>query len=249
MTPLEGNKIDMEKILAHEIVHTVINDAVREKYVPRWFHEGCAELYSGQWGFRNELYMSWMVVRGNLLSFRDIQDVFSRGSLDAGLAYDQSMIAVRRLVAMHGDKTLPLLLSSMREGKEFQSAFLAATGYSPEEFEADYLSFLGSRYGVRMLVTLLPGTWTAMMVLFLAVYLIKRHRAKRKLAAWNAMEATAGPPDHVFNDGVFDEDDDDASPYEVEPIDDYGESFERPSNVIKFKPRPRRYGGDMDERE
>ncbi len=39
LTPLEGNKIEMEKILAHEIVHTVINDAVREKYVPRWFHE------------------------------------------------------------------------------------------------------------------------------------------------------------------------------------------------------------------
>ncbi len=248
MTPLEGNKIEMEKILAHEIVHVVINDAVRDKYVPRWFHEGCAELYSGQWGFRNELYMSWMVVRGNLLTFQDIQDVFSRGNLDAGLAYDQSMIAVRRLLAMYGEKTLPRLLSSMREGKEFRGAFRYATGYSPEEFERDYLSFLKDAYGVKMLVTLLPGTWTAMMVLFLAVYLVKRHRAKRKLAAWNAMEATAGMSDRVIDDGVFDEDDDDA-PYDDEATDEYGESYERPSNVIKFKPRPHRYGGEMDDRE
>jgi len=250
LTPLEGNKIEMEKILAHEIVHVVINDAVRDKYVPRWFHEGCAELYSGQWGFRNELYMSWMVVRGNLLSFQDIQDVFSRGSLDAGLAYDQAMIAVRRLVAMYGEKTLPRLLSSMREEKEFRGAFRYATGYSPEEFERDYLSFLKDTYGVKMLVTLLPGTWTAMMALFLAVYLVKRRRAKRKLEAWNALENATGPriaPDEAEYDDGSDEDDDIILDDEGESHDEYDGQYEQSSNVIRFKPRPRRFGGYPEE--
>ena len=250
VSPLAGQRFEIDKILAHEIVHVVIDEAVRGKYVPRWFHEGCAELYSGEWGVRGELYMSWMVVRGNLLSFQDIQDVFSRGSLDAGLAYNQSMLAVRRLVAECGGRTIPRTLAAMREGKEFQSAFLDATGYSPEEFERDYLAFLHDRYGVRMLITLLPGTWTLIMALFLIVYAVKRRRAKRKLAEWTAAGAGTGDAGEISAKDSEGEDDED------EYLDDEAEEFfgddedsEPPrSNVLKFKPRPPKYGGMDGER-
>ena len=243
VSPLAGQKYAIDRILAHEIVHVVIEEAVRGKYVPRWFHEGCAELYSGEWGLRGELYMSWMVVRGNLLSFQDIQDVFSRGSMDAGLAYDQSMLAVRRFVADYGDKAIPRLLAAMHGGKEFQSSFREATGYSVEEFEQEYLAFLRDRYGVKMLITLLPGTWTLMMVLFLVVYVIKRRRAKRKLVEWaaagdGAAASAIGARDDGEEEGEYDEE-------EAEDLfdDDDEEPGEPRSNVLKFKPRPPKYGG------
>jgi hypothetical protein len=238
VSPLAGQKIEMDKIIAHEIVHVVIEDAVRGKYVPRWFHEGCAERYSGEWGIRGELYMSWMVVRGNLLSFRDIQNVFSRGSLDAGLAYDQAMLAVRRFTAEYGDRAIPRVLAAMRGGKEFQGAFREATGYTPEEFEHDYLAFLHDRYGVRMLITLVPGTWTLMMVLFLVVYVVKRRRSRRKLAEW----AAAG--DGAALEGKVEDSGDEFVEEESEAFsDDDTDSLEPGSNVLKFKPRPRKYRG------
>ena len=247
VSPLAGQKYAIDRIIAHEIVHVVIEEAVRGKYVPRWFLEGCAERWSGEWGVRGELYMSWMVVRGNLLSFADIQDVFSRGILDAGLAYDQSMLAVRRLVAEYGDKAIPRILAAMREGKEFQSAFREATGYSVGEFEEDYLSYLRDRYGVKMLLALLPGTWTLMMVLFLVVYVVKRRRAKRKLAEWAAAgdgRAAAAPEFPGEGDAVDDEDliveEDDGDVFD-------DESDEHRSNVLKFKPRPPKYGGEDGE--
>ena len=249
VSPLAGQKYAIDRIIAHEIVHVVIEDAVRGKYVPRWFHEGCAERWSGEWGLRGELYMSLMVVRGNLLSFQDIQDVFSRGSLEAGLAYDQAMLAVRRLVAGYGDRAIPRILEGMRGGKEFQGAFLDATGDSVGEFERDYLAFPHDRYGVRMLITLLPGTWTVIMLLFLIVYVVKRRRAKRKLTEWAAAgvgavdvgAADVGAAD-VGIEAPGEVEDDSVGEDAEEFFDDDEDSGEPRSKMLKFKPRPPKYG-------
>lgn len=235
LSPLAGQKINMEKILAHEIVHSVIEDNSKGLYVPRWFHEGCAELYSGEWGIRNEFYMTWKVTRGELMTFDDIQDVFSRGPMDAGLAYDQSMLAVRHLISLYGPKTLPRIIADMREGKTFPRAFLNATGYSPDDYQRDFARWMGETYGPRTFLTLIPGTWTIMMVLFLVVYLIKRVRSRRKLREWESQEpaGSVGPePDDDAEEIILDEYD------EEEEVD---EPEEHRDNILPFKPRPKKY--------
>jgi hypothetical protein len=234
-SPLAGQKIEMEKILAHELVHVVIDEAAGEEYVPRWFHEGCAELFSGGWGLRNELYMAWRVTRGRMMNFDNIQDVFSSGSLDAGLAYDQSMLAVRFLVNEYGRTALSRILTSLNQGNDFPEAFLNATGLLPTGFEDEYFRFLRGRYGPLSLMTLVPSTWTIIMALFLLVYLVKRRRTKRKLAEWAREESTGGSLPFT---SVEDEDD-------LVEFEEYPD--EEPDNILKFKPRPERYGGEDEE--
>ncbi len=235
LSPLAGQNIAVEKVLAHEIVHVVIEDNSREIFVPRWFHEGCAELFSGEWGIRNEFYMTWKVTRGELMSFADIQDVFSRGNLDAGLAYDQAMLAVRHLVSSTGPKTLPRILAGMREGKTFPRAFMNATGYTPEEYQRDYILWMEDTYGPRTLLTLLPGTWTIMMVLFLVVYLIKRGRSRRKLREWESQEPSVGVDSEPDDAG------DGESPDAYDEEEENEDSAARRDNVLPFKPRPEKY--------
>jgi len=235
-SPLAGHKIDMEKILAHELVHIIIDEASGDAHVPRWFHEGCAELFSGEWGLRNELYMAWKVVRGRMMNFDDIQNVFSTGSLDAGLAYDQSMIAVRHLVNRYGRSVLSRILGSMREGKDFPGAFLKSTGYLPTEFENEYFLYLRKQYGPFSMIALTPSVWTFIMALFLVVYLVKRRRSKLKLAEWTREESLGRTARSVNLED------------EEGPEIDFEEYFgDEPDNILKFKPRPKKYGGENDD--
>jgi len=202
ISPLSGYKKSLEHILAHEIVHCVINDAAGERFVPRWFHEGCAETLSGQWGIRGRLYMMWKVSRGNLLTFSEIQRIFSEGRVDAILSYDQSMLAVKRLISFHGENVLPAIIGGLKNGLNFPLAFYTATGLWPSEFERVYLDYVSKIYGKRVIYTLLPGTWTVILMLTVLVYLIKRRRNKRLLRQWEEMERTVNiiefpsfPPD------------------------------------------------------
>jgi hypothetical protein len=188
VTPLEGLKYNLSHILAHEIVHCVINDAAGNIFVPRWFHEGSAQLLSGEWGIRNELYIVWKVHRNELLTFGGIQDVFSYGSVDAGLAYDQSMLAVRRLVMIHGQRVLSRIINGMENGSDFTESFRKATGLLPSEFEQDYFDYVRKTYGRESLYTFIPGTWTLIMVIAIIVYVIKRRRTRRLMEEWEESE-------------------------------------------------------------
>jgi len=188
VSPLSGHKLDLEHIIAHEIVHCFINDAAGEEFVPRWFHEGCAEVISGRWGVRGRAYMVWAVVRGRLLTFSDIQRIFSARSADAALAYDQSMLAVSHLMARYGRGVLGDILAGMKDGLPFDVSFRRATGTEPGDFETLYLAYLKRNYGRRALVTLVPGTWTAILLLAFVVYAVKKYRTRRLLKQWEESE-------------------------------------------------------------
>jgi len=203
VSPLPGQKYDLHRILAHEIVHVVIDNAAKEAFVPRWFHEGCAQYLSGEWGVRNMLYMSVKVVRGEVLTFEDIQNIFVSGYSDAAFAYDLSMLAVRRLVGTYGKTVLPSILRGMRNGADFPTAFYAATGLWPSEYEGDFLGHVRSVYGKRALYTAIPGTWTAIVLLAVVVYIIKRRRTRRLLSEWEVVEAAEKiikfPEDNLYD--------------------------------------------------
>jgi len=189
VSPLAGQKYNLSRILAHEIVHIVINDAVEDKFVPRWFHEGCAQNLSGEWGVRDRLYMVWKVARGKLLTFEDIQNVFSSERVDATLAYDQSMLAIRQFMYKNGQDALPSVIGSMKKGNDFATAFWEASGLWPSEFEKDYLEVISRKYGRRSLYSLIPGTWTLILLIAAIVYVVKRRRNKRLMRQWEIVEA------------------------------------------------------------
>ena len=188
ITPLTGIRHRLEHVIAHEIAHIVLQDAAGDTFVPRWFHEGTAELAAGSFGLRDRVYLAWHVIRDKQMSFADIQDVFSRADADAGLAYDESMLAVRRLVRMQGSNVLRRIIAGLTEGTSFPEAFFAASGMWPSEYESRFMEWLGDGYGPGSLYTLIPGTWTLIMLLSLLAWVVVRIRTHRKMAEWTAEE-------------------------------------------------------------
>jgi len=204
ISPLKGRKIDVERIVAHETVHCVINDASGGRYVPRWFHEGCAETVAGGLGIRGRAYIVWKVLSDDIMSFTDIERVFSRGAQDAGLAYDQSLIAVGYLMKIHGKDVLGAILSGMRDGLEFDAAFERATGVAPKMFETVCAVHIKKTYGWRAVVTVVPGTWTGILILAFIVYAVKKYRTRKILKEWETMEK----PGNIIDFSSFPPDDD-----------------------------------------
>jgi len=190
LSPLPGMKLAVDRILAHEIVHIILYDAAGGRFIPRWFHEGCAEIFSGQWGIRGRIYMVWKVSRGNLMTFEDIERVFSARGADVTLAYDQSMLAVKRLISDRGSGVLPRILNGLRDGQDFDQAFETATGLTLDGFEREYLNAVGTAYGKRTLFfTLIPSTWTFILILAIIVYIVKKRRNKRLMSQWEIVDA------------------------------------------------------------
>lgn len=189
VTPLSGRKHNLDSILAHEITHIIMNDAAGIGFVPRWFHEGCAQYFSGEWGVRNRVYIFWKTVQGELLTFEEIQNVFSSGSTDASLSYDQSMLAIQHLIYKNGRNVLPAVIGGMKNGNDFALSFWEATGLWPSEFERDYLIHVSHVYGKRSLYILVPSTWTLILMLAIVIYVIKRRRNKRLIRQWEIVEA------------------------------------------------------------
>lgn len=189
VAPVAGRVESVARILAHELVHEVLDAAAGNTFVPRWFHEGCAQYLSGEWGVRNGFYLAWHTVRGRLLSFDDIQNIFSAPEADAGLAYDQSMLAVRWLAGEYGGDVLARIVTGLGGGDGFPEVFYAATGLWPSEFETSYLGYVRDTYGLSSVYALVPGVWTFITILAIVIYLIKRRRNRRLLRQWEVVEA------------------------------------------------------------
>jgi len=207
VSPLDGHKMSLERILAHEIVHCVIMSAAKDAPMPRWFHEGCAEYLSGGFGLGDRLYMVWNVSRGRILTFSLIEDVFSAGSADAGLAYDQSLLAVRYLNGLEGGYVLAGILAAVGDGMPFGDAFESVTGMSAGRFEMAFRDYLSRNYGKKALVVYVPGTWTIIMILAFIAWGIKRIKTRRLLRQWDEEERRGTivrfppvPPEDPFDD-------------------------------------------------
>ena len=189
LSPLEGMQRDLGMVIAHEIVHIIINDASGNTPVPRWFHEGLAQLYSGDISIRGHVHLSWRALRGRLLTFNDIQTIFTADKSDATLAYDESMLAVGYLLDTYGSGSLSKILGLISGGASFEQAMQHVTGINSSDYENQFIDYLKKRYGKRFLFTVIPGTWTFILILAVIVYVIKRIRNRRLLREWDIVEA------------------------------------------------------------
>lgn len=188
MTPPGHGNMDEKRIIPHEIAHCLLNEASGGGYIPRWFHEGFAELFSGRIGLRNELYIVWQVSKERELTFADIEKVFSKPEMDASLAYDQSAIAVNYLISIHGKNIISDIAKTMRSGRDFHRAFYESTGVWPMEFEKAYVEYMRNKFGKETLFMLIPGIWTIILIIALIVFIYKVRKNRKTMARWEEIE-------------------------------------------------------------
>jgi hypothetical protein len=174
-------------VLAHETVHLLMAEAAGPGAVmPRWFREGVASNLArdGEWLDFIYLWLSPVAASRHPLSALEasFDDSDSRASRHA--AYAGSYSFVRFLIERHSDRFPARVLSELRAGHDFRTAYHRATGTALYLDEADWST--ATRGGRRWMAILTSSftLWTVITLLFLLAYQAKRRRARRLMEGW-----------------------------------------------------------------
>lgn len=131
---------ELEQLLVHELTHCAMyqslgRGAPAARSVPIWFREGMASVAAGE--RHGPVAGGAGVLATASASYRT----------SAALAYATADSAFRLLIARHGEDAVRGILARLRAGEPFPAAFRAATGISPEAFEAEYARAAGEAGG------------------------------------------------------------------------------------------------------
>jgi Peptidase MA superfamily len=180
---------DLSELLAHELTHVALTDAVAGHHVPRWFDEGLAIHESGEvpWARTKTL---WDATLGkHLLPLSYLDRGFPADSYEVNEAYAESADFVRFLMRDTDRARFGALLQRVRVGVPFDRTLEDAYGADVRKLEYEWREELGRRFGVIPMITGGGLLWVAIAGLAGAAWVKKRRRAKAKLAEWAREEA------------------------------------------------------------
>lgn len=178
-------------VVRHELVHELLDQYVQPngRYLPRWFHEGLAQLLAGDTylGARED-DLVWRVSTGSLRPFRELDSRFTKSRSEVQTAYAQSYSYVAWLSREYGT---PLLLRVARYADNvtsFGRALVGQTGKDSLKLESEWQHYVVHGSGAPWRV-LFQSWFSLLMILVLPVLvlaLIRRlnseERAARRMA-------------------------------------------------------------------
>jgi hypothetical protein len=176
-----GDK-SLGELTAHEFSHIALSRAVGYRRVPRWLDEGLAMYVSAEWGWSDNLAMSWAVVLGSVIPLSQIEQLNRFEGERVRVAYSQSYLAFKYLLDTYGRSGLNILIDQIRSGKAIDQAFIAAIGADLEAFEREFTGYLNRRYNLLTLIFDSNLLWIILALVVVLGFLIVRFNRKRRIS-------------------------------------------------------------------
>lgn len=175
----------LQTILRHELAHVALSRHLGST-VPRWFHEGYAQLAAGSWGAEEAWTLRFAILFGQLPALGQVGLDFRGSRLSANQAYLLSFTAVDFMRRTGGSGGFALLLDRWRETGDLDLSLRRTYGLTLSQFERLWRRDVGRRFGWLLVLTQTAVYWTLLTILFLVLGYWKRRRNKVKLAALEA---------------------------------------------------------------
>lgn len=140
---------DLARVLKHELAHSFVNQASGGR-CPTWLNEGIAQavepksLSSSSNGrrlsqlFRAQQAIPYNVLEGSFMRF---------SSIEAVLAYDESLAAVQYISDTYGMSDVQRILERLGEGSSAEAALRATIHSDYGQLESEVGRYLSSKYG------------------------------------------------------------------------------------------------------
>ncbi len=177
-------------VLRHELAHIALRRYLGAG-VPRWFHEGYAELATGGWGFQEAWALRLAILAGRMPRLDALSLDFRREHLSARHAYLLAYTAVELLHRIGGPSGFTRLLERWRELGALDPAIRRTYGLTLGQYERVWREEVRDRFGWLLLVSQALVSWTLLTMVVLVLGYWKRKRDRRKLAALRSMESVA----------------------------------------------------------
>ncbi|HNX50926.1 MAG TPA: hypothetical protein PLS53_16145 [Thermoanaerobaculaceae bacterium] len=179
---------NLPTLLAHELAHLLVDHGAGGRELPRWFNEGVATVAAREWGLEDSARFAAAVIGPGPGNLREVDEGFVRDAGQVSRSYALSAAVVRHLLRRGGQDAVARLLSRVRRGEPFETAFERTAGLPLAAFETDFFGrevfwrtwvpFLSSSAALWMLITSLA---------LLAIWRRRRLDAAQR-ALWEAEE-------------------------------------------------------------
>ncbi len=123
-------------LLRHELAHVLLDRRVGQGAVPRWFHEGYAQLRAGEWDMEALWRLGRAAWTGSAIPLRELEYGFPAGGARAQLAYAQAQAAVQ--VLARESASWGYLLELLEGGVPFSESLQRSRGESLAAFSARF---------------------------------------------------------------------------------------------------------------
>ena len=171
LSPLSIDAPNLEGWLRHALAHLALDEATRERPVPRWFHEGFAVDFAGQDSASRAETLSRAALSRQFLGLAQIEAQFPADAPEGSLACAEAADFVRFL----GPQRLTELTGRLRAGAPWRDALAASAGADPA-LELAWRKAMARRYSFLPVLFGSLLLWIAVA----AVVLARRARARRR---------------------------------------------------------------------
>lgn len=176
----DGQLVDLEKTLDHELAHVAVDLARQGKHMPLWFNEGFAQWHAQEWTLENGELVARSAASHTLQPLSALDRSFPDHHNSTSIAYAQSHHFIRYLVNRYGEDFLPQVMSKVRQGESFSVAFTLATGDDFENVQTRWMQ--GLEQNSSVLSVFADGTllFFGASLLFLLTWGVRRRRSQLK---------------------------------------------------------------------
>lgn len=144
----DGAPTNLEELLKHEMAHVALHRAVGGAALPRWFHEGVAESFTGTVSLARAHALAGAVFGAGVKDLEGLERDFRSGDgVDASVAYAaaRDLVLFLRAQDEHGAQ-FRQVLGELRMGHGFEASFVRAYGRGLPELVRGWRQDLPGRF-------------------------------------------------------------------------------------------------------
>ena len=178
------------EVLRHEVAHLALHEYLGDQ-PPRWFDEGYASYAAREWNREDALAANIALAWRGAPTFDELDEQFSAGSATAQNAYALAYRALVELAALDTTRGLAPFFAAWKTERSLDRAVRATYGITLSGFEQRWRQRTRRRYGALGIVGNFTLAGVILMLAVLPLYVARRQRDRRRLAALVAADEAA----------------------------------------------------------
>jgi hypothetical protein len=176
-------QLNHRDVFRHEVSHVILARAVKHRHLPHWFLEGVAVHQAGERLQERWAKASTATLTDSLVPLSEYDQSFPRDGTRADLAYAESTAFVGHLLKRYGWRGIRAVVSRVRVGTPFNSAFESIYGAEVAEVEHHWRNALSTNASWVRIFGDTTFLWGASSILFIFAWWVQRRRTKARLIA------------------------------------------------------------------
>jgi hypothetical protein len=177
------------EILLHEMAHIFIGEVCDPERIPLWYNEGIAMYMSNKSvSWQDGILIGNAVTGNHIVDIQEIDSLLHFGESKARIAYLQSFLAVKYLIAQHGKAIVRQILHGVAGGQDFNSGLIQYTGKDIIDFEYEFYQHIKKEYRWMAMLQFSNLFWVLVIILIILSFIAVKLRNRRMLRDWDLTE-------------------------------------------------------------